>query len=143
MTPNEPTQQSKEDEVPRWFQVPIGLLLAAFVAPSIVGSLALALLPNEKAPISALFFGVGLSFLSLWGALICFRLITGRKVRGGLVSPRALRLTAWFFLLLPFAGLYNGYFVTHTLQALGLTVAYISTFFGLRSLASRREQNGT
>ncbi len=70
----------------------------------------------------------------------CGRLIIGRRVDGGLMGPRALRLAAWFFLLLPVAGIFTGYFVSHTLVAVVQTAAYIGIFIGLRSLAKYRQR---
>lgn len=71
----------------------------------------------------------------------CFRLVTGRKNKGGLLSPRALRLVGWFFLLLPITGLFTGYFRTHTVIAVVQAAAYLSVFFGLRKLAAYRDAN--
>jgi hypothetical protein len=58
------------------------------------------------------------------------------------MSPTSLRFLAWFFLLLPVAGLFTGYFASHTLQAIIQTVAYVSIFFGLRELAGVRQRDG-
>jgi hypothetical protein len=37
--------------------------------------------------------------------------------------------------------LFSGYFVTHTVQALVQTAAYVGNFYDLRSLAAHREGN--
>lgn len=76
-----------------------------------------------------------------WVLEKCLRLITGRKHKGALMSPRTLRTVGWFFLLLPVGGVFTGYFRTHTLLAVVLTAAYVSLFFGLRRLATFREAN--
>jgi hypothetical protein len=55
------------------------------------------------------------------------------------MSPRILRSLGWFFLLLPVAGIFTGYFTSHILIALIQTAAYISIFFGLRLLAAHRD----
>ena len=101
----------------------------------------MALVPNEKAPNAAPIAGTLMSIVSLWGLLICYRLVSGKKVRGGLIGPAALRVNAWVFLLLPVGGVFTGYFEQHTLRAVIMTAAYISVFYGLRSLATYREQN--
>ena len=141
-----PLEQSPSDEeqrsVPRWVEGVVGLALALVLVFCLAGSLMLVFMPNEKAPVLAPIFGIGMTLVALWGFLVCFRLVTGRKVRGGLMSPPALRAAAWFFLLLPVGGVFTGYFITNTLQALVMTGAYISVFFGLRRLASRRERHG-
>lgn len=80
-----------------------------------------AFLPNEKSPILAPILGTSMSLASVWGFLICFRLVVGYKVCGGLLSPTALRVAARFFLLLALAGLFNGFVVEHTFQALTQT----------------------
>lgn len=86
-------------------------------------------------------FGLLMALVSLWALGKCFLLLSGKKVHGGLIKPRGLRVLAWFFLLLPIGGLFSGYFITHTAQALVQTAAYVSIFFGLRSLATHRERN--
>ena len=129
-----------ESSLPRWVQVPLGLLLAAFLLPCLAGSLMLALLPNESAPIMAPSCGVLMSLACAWLFTICWRLVTGRRTHGGLLPPRALRAVAWLFLLLPLGGLFTGYFASHTSLALAQTTIYIGVFFSLRSLALRRER---
>jgi hypothetical protein len=141
---NAPTDQPSHPEevpVPRWVQVPVGIALGAIVLLCLAGSLMMVFLPNEKAPILAPVFGVFMALVSLWALGKCLRLLTGKRVQGGLLKPRGLRVLAWFFLLLPVGGLFSGYFVTHTVQALVQTAAYVSVFFGLRSLAAHREGN--
>jgi hypothetical protein len=101
----------------------------------------LAILPNEKAPVLATVFGIVMALMSIWLFAICFRLVSGRRVSGGLVGPRALNAVAWLFLLLPLGGLFNGYFADHTLWAVVQSAIYVNVFFGLRALArSRRAQ---
>jgi hypothetical protein len=136
-----PPPHQEELPVPRWVQVPAGLLLGLILVFCLAGSAALALTPNEKAPTAAPIAGTLMSVVSLWGLLICYRLVSGNRVRGGLIGPTALRVIAWVFLLLPVAGVFTGYFEQHTPRAVIMTAAYISVFFGLRSLATYREQN--
>lgn len=138
---NEPLPLPEEPSLPRWVQVPAGLFLGAILLLCLAGSLMMALLPNEKAPLMAPILGVFMSLLCVWGLSVCTRLVLGKRVRGGLFGPRVLRVLGWFFLVLPVGGLFTGYFITHTLQALIQTAAYISIFFGLRKLAAQREQN--
>ncbi len=117
----------------------MGLMLSLFLLPCLAGSLMMALLPNEKAPVLAPIAGIVLVLMALWLFVICFRLLSGRRVSGGLMRPRTLRAVAWLFLLLPLGGLFTGYFATHTLLALMQLSAYVSVFFGLRSLALHRD----
>jgi hypothetical protein len=124
--------------VPRWVQVPVGLLLGSFTLLCLLGSLTLVFGGNEKAPILAPIFGIGMSLACLWILRMCFGLVSGRRNSGGLMGPTALRIVAWFFLLLPVGGLFTGYFISRPFQALIQTAAYIAIFFGLRKLANER-----
>lgn len=139
--PDEPPSNEEVVPVPRWVQVPAGLFLGIILLFCLAGSAGLAFTPNEKAPLAAPFVGTLMSAVSFWGLLVCYRLVVGKRVRGGLIGPTALRIIAWVFLLLPVGGVFTGYFEQHTLRAVIMTAAYISIFYGLRSLASHREQN--
>jgi uncharacterized membrane protein YgcG len=129
-----------EPELPRWIQFPIGVFLGLITLLCLAGSVILVLAPPEKAPIMAAAFGIIMAVACFWILGKCLRLITGRKIKGGLMGPPALRMVAWFFLLLPIGGLFTGYFRTHTLIAIVQTAAYISIFLGLRRLATARDQ---
>jgi len=141
MTPNPPPSHPEELSLPRWLQVPLGVVLGLFMLLCLVGSATLIVAPSEKAPVLAPVLGVVLVVACLWVLEKCFRLLTGRRNKGGLLSPRWLRAVGWFFLLLPLAGVFTGYFRSHTLIAVVQTAAYVSLFFGLRSLASHREKH--
>lgn len=125
--------------VPRWIQIPVGLVLGLLLILCLAGSFMMVFMPNEKAPVLAPIFGVGMALASLWALGKCVRLVSGKRLRGGLISPRALRLISWLFLMLPVGGVFSGYFVTHTLQAILQTVAYVGFFLGIRTLAAHRE----
>jgi len=129
--------------LPRWAQVIVGALLTLILLPCLAGSLMMLLLPNEKAPVAAPVAGAVMALLSLWLFGLCYRLVSGRRVSGGLMRPRTLRTVGWLFLLLPLGGLLTGYFATHTATALVQSAAYVSAFFGLRSLARSRDPQVT
>ncbi len=129
---------TEPDALPRWVQVVAGALLTVVLLPCLAGSLMMLLLPNENAPVLAPAAGAVMALLSLWLFGICFRLVSGRRISGGLVGPRTLRAVAWLFLFLPLGGLFTGYFAAHTETALMQSAAYLIVFFGLRSLARRR-----
>lgn len=133
-------RQSDQPKLPRWVQVPAGLLLGAVVLLCLAGALAMVFQPNEKAPLTAPAVGVVLSLVCFWCLSVCVRLVAGRRLHDGLFGPRALRALAWFFLLMPIGGLFTGYFWTHGGRALAQTAAYVGIFFGLRALAARRER---
>jgi hypothetical protein len=139
--PFDPPTEPGDVVVPRWIQIPIGVALGAVLAICLAGSMMMVFLPNEKAPVLAPLFGIVMALTSLWAMSKCLRLITGKRVKGGLIGPRALRTISWLFLLLPVGGLFSGYFISHTLQAVLQTIAYVSFFFGIRVLAAQREKH--
>lgn len=100
----------REIELPRWVQVPIGIVLGLFTLLCGFASAYLLFVPNKKAPILAFVVGFILLLGCFWVLTKCLRLITGRKHRGGLMSPRALRVVAFFLLILPVVGLFTGYY---------------------------------
>jgi hypothetical protein len=132
--------EERENEIPRWVQIPIGLILGfltlALGVASIVGLL---FTPNEKAPILAIVGGLVLLLICFWVLEKCLRLVTGRKNRGGLMSPTTLRVLSVFFLILPVAGLFTGYYHKMGPVAIFQAVMYFVAFLGLRKLARKRE----
>ncbi len=85
------TQDVREIELPRWVQVPVGIVLSLFTLLCGFASAYLLFDPNKRAPILAFVVGFILLLGCAWVLEKCFRLITGRKKRGGLMTPRALR----------------------------------------------------
>ena len=88
-----------EAELPRGVQIPVGIvlglstLLCAFVTVDIF------LLSGKKtgpSPILAVAVVLILLLACLWVLGKCVGLVTGRKKRGGLMSPNALRVVAIF-----------------------------------------------
>jgi hypothetical protein len=125
-------------ELPRWVQVPAGLLLGAFTLLCLLGSLTMVFGANEKAPVLAPLFGVVWTLGCCWILQLCGRLVMGWRNTGGLMGPTALRSIAWLFLLLPVGGLFTGYFVSHPMQGALQVVAYVAIFFALRRIANAR-----
>ena len=138
--PSFDTPPDEASTLPRWVQIVVGLMLSLLLLPCLAGAVMMMLVPNEQAPVVAPIGGVVMTVMALWLFGICFRLVSGRRTVGGLMSPRMLRTIAWVFLLLPVGGLFTGYFATHTTLAFLQSAAYISVFFGLRSLAQRRDK---
>jgi amino acid transporter len=129
----------REVELPRWLQVPIGIILSLFTLLCGFASACLVLVPNKKAPIFAFVSVVILLLGCAWVLAKCFRLITGRKHRGGLMSPRALRIVSVCLLVFPVIGLFGGYYREVGAIAIFQAVMYFFGFFGLRELARKRE----
>jgi hypothetical protein len=134
-------RETPEKEVPRWVQVLVGLILASVTLLCGFASVIMLVVPNEKSPspILAIVVGLALSLGCIWVLEKCFRLLTGRKNRGGLLAPNTLRLLSFFFLALPVAGLFTGYYQRMGLIAIFQPVMYFSGFLGLRALARKRE----
>jgi len=80
-----------------------------------------------------------MSLACFWLFAIAIRLISGKKKHGGLMGPRALRLSAWIFVLIPVSSILTGSFFDHPIRYGFLGVIYVSTFFGLRNLSFKRE----
>jgi hypothetical protein len=134
-----PNLESQEREVPRWVQVPAGLVLGLLTLLCGYASLVLLLDANQKKPVLAAVVGSVLLLGCFWVLEKCFRLLTGRKNRGGLMSPSTLRVVSFFFLLVPVAGLFTGYYRKMGLVAIFQAVMYFFAFLGLRALAGKRE----
>jgi len=137
-----PIPETPEKEVPRWVQVPAGLVLALLTMLCGFASVTMLVVPNEKSPILAIVVGLVLLLSCLWVFEKCFRLLTGRKNRGGLMAPNTLRVVSFFFLALPVAGLFTGYYRKMGVVAIFQAVMYFFGFLGLRGLARKRKASG-
>lgn len=132
--------EEREKEIPRWAQICIGLALGLLtLALGFASTVGLLIIPNEKAPILAIAVGLALLLVCVWVLEKCLRLVAGRKNRGGLMSPTTLRVLSVFFLLLPVAGLFNGYYRRMEPVAMFQAVMYFFAFLALRKLAWKRE----
>jgi len=121
----------RDTELPRWVQVPIGIVLSLFTLLCGFASACLLLVPNKQSPILAFAVGLVLLLGCLWVLAKCLRLITGRKHRGGIMGPRALRIVSVCLLVLPVIGLFTGYY--REMGAVGIfqAVMYFCGFLGL------------
>ena len=130
----------REAEIPRWMQIPIGIILGLLTLFCALATSVL-LFPGKYAPSPILARAVGVILLlgCLWLLGKCFRLVTGRKRKGGLLSPTVLRVVAIFLLIIPMAGLFTGYYREMRGLAVFQAVMYVFGFFGLRALATKRE----
>jgi len=133
------TEDFREIEFPRWVQVPVGIVLSLFTLLCGFASAYLLFVPNKRAPILAFVVGFILLLGCAWVLEKCFRLITGRKTRGGLMSPRVLRIVSFFLLIFPVVGLFTGYYREMGTVAIYQAVMYLFGSFGLRTLARKRE----
>jgi hypothetical protein len=69
--------------------------------------------------------------------------LTGRKRKGGLMTPNTLRVVSFFMLVIPVAGLFTGYYREMGAVAIFQAVMYFFGFLGLRALARKREAKGS
>jgi hypothetical protein len=137
-----PIPETAEKEVPRWVQVFAGLVLALLTLLCGFASVTMLIVPNEKSPILTLVIGLVLLLGCIWVFEKCLRLLAGRKNRGGLMAPNTLRVVSFFFLALPVAGLFTGYYRRMSAIAIFQAAMYFFSFLGLRALARRREAGG-
>jgi hypothetical protein len=131
-----------EKELPRWIQVPAGILLGLFALFCAFASVDIFLLPGKPrspSPILAVAVALVLLLACVWVFWKGFRLIPGRKKRGGLLSPTVLRVVAVFLLIMPVAGLFTGYYREMRGLAIFQVLMYVFGFLGLRALARKRE----
>ncbi len=131
-----------EAELPRWIQILLGTFLAflaLFCASAAIDMVLLAGIKSSPSPIFAVAV-VLILLAACFGVLVkCFRLVTGRKKRGGLLGPTALRVVAVFLLIIPVAGLFTGYYREIGGLAILQAVMYVFGFLGLWELARKRE----
>jgi hypothetical protein len=133
--------EHQEKELPRWVQVPTGLLLGLVTLLCGFASVGFLLVPNKNAPFLTVIVGLILVLGCFWVLAKCFRLVTGRKTRGGLMSPNTLRVVAFFLLIIPIGGLFTGDYRRMGVVAIFQTVMYFFGFLGLLALARKREVN--
>jgi len=136
-----PNLESQKKELPRWVQVPAGLVLGLLTLLCGYASIVLLLEANKKNPMLTAVVGFVLLLGCLWVLEKCFRLVTGRKNRGGLMTPRTLRVVSILFLIFPVVGLFTGYYRKMGPIAVFQAVMYFFAFLGLRALARTREAN--
>jgi hypothetical protein len=130
-----------EKPLPRWVLVPVGIALGLITLLCGFALLSLLLMRYRFSPAPVLLLAVALVLLLACGWILtkCLRLITGRKKRGGLLSPNTLRAVAWSMLILPIVALFTGYYREMGALAIFQAVAYFLGFLGLRALARKRE----
>ena len=144
--PRTPEQEPPENEIPevdlpRWVQVPAGLTLAFVTLACGFASASMLIVPNAKSPVFTFVVGSILLLACLWVFEKCFRLLTGRKNRGGLMTPNTLRVVSLFILAVPVAGLFTGYYRKMGAIAILQAMIYFFSFLGLHALARKRETN--
>ena len=129
----------RERELPRWVQVPAGIVLGLLTLLCGLAIVSLFFLA-PKGPSTLAIVVVALLLLPCVGVLIkCIRIVTGRKLKGGVFSPTALRVVAVVMLVMPIVGLFTGYYREMGLAAVWQALIYFLGAIGLRQLARKRE----
>ncbi len=96
---NKTTFRDGEIEIPRWLQVPIGLVLGFLIILIGLASVALSFPRLQDHPIFSFAAGIVLLLACLWVFERCVRLVIGRKKQFGLMSPRTLHVISWLILV--------------------------------------------
>jgi hypothetical protein len=131
--------ESPERDPPRSVQIPFGVVLGLFTVLCGFASAALLFSPNKKNPLLAFVIIFVLLLGCAWALEKCFRLVTGKKKRRGLLSPRTLRVVSFCLLVLPVIGLFTGYYRGMGPVAIFQAAMYLLGFFGLRAFPQKRE----
>lgn len=136
--------QSEEEirlrNVPRWIEVPVGLLLSAWTLLCIAGSLALMIVKTEQNWLFCKVFGTLMLLASVWSLQKSVSFISGRSATGVLLSPITLRIASALFLLMPIGGLFTGYYKENGVMALVQAGTYLFIISpGLWKLARVRD----
>lgn len=126
-------------QLPRWVQIPAGLVLGLFTLLCLYSSAVLLLSANQKSPVLVAAIAIVLLLGCLWVLEKCLRLITGRKNRDGLMTPTTLRAVSVLTLAFPVIGLFTGYYRKMGLIAIFQAAMYASGSYGLWILAKARE----
>ncbi len=128
-----------EKELPRWVLIPAGVVLGLLTLFCVFALVVVLLSARTPTPILG-FVIFGLLLLPCcWALAKCFRLVTGRRAKGGLLSPLTLRIAGYCLLVFPVTGLFTGYYRTMGPLAILQALFYLFGFFGLRALAQKRE----
>ena len=126
-----------ERELPRWAQVIAGLVLGLITLFCDFAFIIVFL--ASKRPILGGIVEMVFLLPCLWVLEKCFLLVTGKKKKGGLLSPQVLRTVAFLLLVLPIAGFFTGYYRDAGPVAIFQAVMYLLGFFGVRAFARKRE----
>lgn len=129
-----------ERDLPRWVQVVAGLVLGLMAFFCGFASLVLVLTSHMPIPILGVAVCLVLLLGCLWVLAKSVRLVTGRKVKGGLMSPKALRVVSYFMIVIPIVALFTGgYYRKMGALMLFQALMYFVGFLGLHALARKRE----
>src|SRR3954453_9496706 len=110
--------------IPRWLQIASGALIGLSAVFCSLAALSSLFPPAAKNPVLSIAVGVTALLGGGWALAKAVRLILGRPLKGGLLSPWALRVSSIVVLCLPVCGLWTGYFGEHPIIAPLQSVVY-------------------
>ncbi len=126
-------------DLPRWVQMPFGLVFGLLALLLGVASVLMLFMPNKDVSAFAKVFWGAVLLVCLWLLEKSFRLLTGSKNKGGLMTPNTLRVFSLCMLIVPIACIFAGF---HREMSVGATFQAVFYFFGflrLQALARKRE----
>ncbi len=136
----EPVPNSEELSIPRWVQIPVGILLLPVTLLCVVGAISIFGIPKVQGdPLLQLVTAV-ICALCLWAVVLAVRLIFGLRGRYGLMGPVALRIGAIVAVGLVVGGAFAGVYVEHPVRGSILATAYIAVSIRLWRLAAHRSR---
>jgi hypothetical protein len=124
--------------LPRWMQVLVGVLIAVASLLCAGMSVMAALGADTVVPLRTVVATLAVVAACAWLLVLAGRLIAGRRVTGGLMSPRLLRGVAAGFLLLPIVGLFTGYYREGGVLAIIQSGIFVAAAVSTWSLAKAR-----
>ena len=131
---------SEELSLPRWVQIPVGILLLPVTLLCVVGAISIFGIPKVQGdPLLQLVTGV-ICALCLWAVVLAVRLIFGLRGKYGLMGPVALRIGAIVAVGLVIGGAFTGVYVEHPVRSVILAVVYIAVSIRLWRLAAHRSR---
>ena len=123
---------------PRWIEIPASVFLGAISLVCLAWSILILAGGAERSRLLLIAIGSAMLLVSAWCIVKSVQLVTGREVRGGLLSPTALRVSAVLFLFLPVGGLFTGYYAENGPIAIVQALSYVVTSGALVRIAAAR-----
>ena len=121
----------------RWLRIFGGLILVLISLLFLMGSAALFFKSPSGDLLNKTVGGV-VFLVSLWLLIRGIRLVFNRPVRGGLMSPLALRIAAVVFFCIPWIGLWTGYYQEHRFLKALQALIYLIVSVNLWGMAQSR-----
>ena len=112
-------------KIKSWICILIGVVLSLLTLGCLVGSIIILVHPPGESPLFSFVVGLIMVFLCFWVLEKSVRMVLQRPNKGGLMTPRTLRIVAVIILLLPIGGLFTGYYKKEGLIAVLQVISYV------------------